>query len=279
MPHYQSGAGRKAHVHVSIKRIQRGRNHSYTINGMKAVGVTTALDKGFPKSALVAWAAKCAAEEASPLLIGGPAAVAEWMQDNNIHSELDAVNHLKTSHRRISTGAAVRGTKVHKLAERLTRNEEGIDFPEELRGHYESIVKFLRDWKVRPLLIEHVVGSYQWGYAGTFDLVAEVGDGRRILFDYKTGRSVWPETALQLAAYRYADAYVAPDGTEIPMREVGITEAKAVHVRADGYDVYPLATDGSVFKAFLHVLQVAKIDPVLPTWKGDAETPTWTRTY
>lgn len=266
-------------MHVSIKRIQRGRSHTYTINGHKAVGVTTALDKGFPKSALIAWAAKCAAEEAAPLLLSGTPAIKAWLANNDLTDETSVINYLKSAHRRISVGAATRGTKVHKLAERLTRREEDITFPEEYRGHYESIVKFLRDWKVRPLLIEHVVGSYQWGYAGTFDLVAEVADGRRILFDYKTGRSVWPETALQLAAYRYADAYVAPDGTEIPMKEVGITEAKAVHIRSDGYDVYPLLTDGSVFKAFLHVLQVAKTDPLLPTWKGEAERPSWLKTY
>jgi len=274
------GAGRKAHVHVSIKRIQRGRNHTYTINGHKAVGVTTAIGNGLPKPALLAWGPRLVAQEAAPILLGGPAAVAEWMEEHNIRTELDAINQLKGAPTRAKDGAAVRGTKVHAIAEQLTRREEDIAVPEELRGHVESVIKFLREWKVRPLLVEHVIGSYQWGYAGTFDLVAEVADGRRILFDYKTGASgVWPETALQLAAYRYADAYVAPDGTEIPMREVGITEAKAVWVRADGYDVIPLNTDGSVFKTFLHVLQVAKAVPTMAAWRGEMERPSWLKTF
>jgi hypothetical protein len=138
---------------------------------------------------------------------------------------------------------------------------------------------FIKEWRVRPLLVEHTVGSYRWGYAGTFDLIAELPDGRRVLFDYKTGKSgVWPETALQLAAYRYADAYVAPDGTEIPMKDVGVTEAKAVWVRADGYDVIPLNTDGHVFKVFLHVLQVAKAVDEMKSWKGDMERAPWMKT-
>ena len=264
-------------MHVSIQRIQRGRNHAYTINGHKAVGVTTAIDKGFPKSALIAWAAKCAAQEAAPLLGASLAHIEAWMSEHELDSTDKIVTYLSGAHRRISSGAAARGTKVHKLAERLTRRDPDIDIPEELRGHYESVTQFLRDWKVRPLLIEHTVGSYQWGYAGTFDLIAELPDGRRVLFDYKTGKSVWPETALQLAAYRYADAYVAPDGTEIPMKDVGVTEAKAVHIRADGYDVYPLVTDGAVFKVFLHVLQVAKAEPGL--WISEVERPPWMKTY
>lgn len=249
---------------MAIKRHQQGRNHAYTINGNRAVGVTTALSKGLPKPALMNWAAKCVAEEAVNL-------------DHDTREELRKqgpqvlIDYLKKAHIRIRDTAAVRGTKVHNIAEKLIKGYE-VDVPEELVGHVDSALKFLKDWKVRPLLTERTVGSYQWGFAGTFDLIGELPDGRRVLFDWKTGASgIWPETALQLAAYRYADAYLAPDGTEIPMKEVGITECKAVWIRADGYDVIPLVTDGAVFKAFLHILQVAKAVDVMPQWKGPAE--------
>lgn len=265
-------------MHVSIKRIQRGRSHAYTINGLNAVGVTTALNKGLPKPALVPWGARCVAEEAAPLIIH-PGQATAWLLKNKIADEKALVHHLKGAPSRISGAAAIRGTRVHKIAEQLVFGPDDYDVPEELRGHVESCVKFIKEWKIRPLLGERTIGSYQWGYAGTFDLIAELPDGRRVLFDYKTGSSgVWPETALQLAAYRHADAYVAPDGTEIPMREVGVTECKAVWVRADGYDVVPLNTDARVFKIFLHVLQVAKAIDVMPAWKGEMERPPWTKT-
>jgi hypothetical protein len=264
---------------MSIFRIQRGRNHSYTINGHKAVGVTTALSKGLPKPNLIPWAARCVAQEAAPLL-AWPGNAEDWLSEHQLHSEQQIVDYLKKAPDRIKEGAALRGTKVHKIAEKLVFGRDDVDVPQELQGHVESVIKFLEEWKIRPLLVENTIGSYQWGYAGTFDLIAELPDGRRVLFDYKTGQSgIWGETALQLSAYRYADAYVAQDGTEIPMREVGITEAKAVWVRADGYDVYPLNTDGHVFKVFLHVLQVAKNADLIGTWKADAERPPWTKTF
>lgn len=249
---------------MSIRRIQRGRNHGYTINGMKALGVTTAMSKGLPKPALMYWAAKCVAQEA-----------VDMMLDPTTRLDLDRqrlIDHLKRAPIRMRDDAAVRGTKVHHYAEQIMRGADSVEVPEELAGHVKSAIKFMDEWRVRPLLIERTIGSYRWGYAGTFDLVGELPDGRRVLFDYKTGASgIWPDTALQLAAYRHADAYVAEDGTEIPMREVGITEAKAVWVRADGYDVVPLNTDESVFKVFLHMFQVAKAMDVMDSWKGDME--------
>lgn len=262
---------------MPIKRIQRGRNHGYTINGNKAIGVTTALSKGLPKPNLLAWAARCAAEEAVQMMGYDDIGMDLWFTDQGVtdYNQRDKhlLNYLKNAHIRKRDHAAVRGTKVHAIAERLVLGDE-VEVPEELIGHVQSCAQFMTDWKVRPLLVENVVGSYQWGFAGTFDLVGELPDGRRVLFDYKTGASgIWPETALQLAAYRNADTYVASDGTEIPMKEVGITECKAVWVRADGYDVIPLNTDAAVFKAFLHILQVAKNVDHMGGWVGPAETP------
>jgi hypothetical protein len=257
---------------MAIKRIQRGRNHSYQINGQKAVGVTTAISKGLPKPALMFWAAKTTAEEALDLLSMNQLQRSLFYQDKNINGRADLLDYLKKSPIRQRDDAAVRGTKVHHLAEKLVFDQE-VEVPEEIVGHVESVAKFLDQWQVRPLLVEKTVGSYQWGYAGTFDMVGELPDGRRVLFDYKTGRSgIWADTALQLAAYRWADSYVADDGLEIPMKEVGIDECKAVWIRADGYDVIPLVTDGTVLKAFLHVLQVAKAVDVMDGWKGDSES-------
>lgn len=252
---------------MAIRRIQRGRNHGYTINGEKAWGVTTAMSKGLPKPALMFWAAKCVAEEAVEMLTA-----AENDTRWRFETDKELTDYLKKAPIRKRDDAAVRGTKVHHFAEKLMRGAADVEVPEELAAHVESAVRFMDEWKVRPLLIERTVGSYQWGYAGTFDLIGELPDGRRVLFDYKTGQSgIWPDTALQLAAYRHADAYVADDGTEIPLREVGVTESKAVWVRADGYDVVPLQTDEKVFKVFLHMLQVAKAIDGMELWLGDVE--------
>lgn len=247
-----------------IRRIQRGRNHSYTINGNKALGVTTALNKGLPKPNLITWAARCVAEEVADMDAFDLNALRSMGRDSMV-AALKAVPNQRRDN------AAVRGTKIHGYAEQVIAGED-VQVPDELVAHVQNVVKFLDEWKVRPLISECTIGSYAWGYAGTLDLVGELSDGRRVLFDYKTGASgIWPETALQLAAYRHADAYVAPDGTEVPLKILGISEAKAVWIRADGFDVVPVATDEAVHKVFLHILAVARAADRMSEWVGAPE--------
>jgi hypothetical protein len=251
---------------VSIKRINRGRNHSYVIDGEKAIGVTTAISEGFPKPALPYWAAKTVAQAVVDMHPDDLRAMVEELgRDAAVHA-------LKQAPWTQRDKAAARGTEVHHLAEKLITGVD-VDVPEPLIGHVESVVRFLDEWQVRPVLTELTVGNYTYNYAGTFDVIADLPDGRRVLFDYKTSSGVWPDVALQLAAYRHASHYVAADGTEIPMVEVGIDEAKVVHVRADGYDVVPFNTDRDVFAAFLNVLAVARARTRMDSWKGEVELP------
>lgn len=251
-----------------IKRINRGRSHSYTIDGVKATGVTTALSEGLPKPQLTYWAARVVAETVADM----PAQDLETLREMGRDAMVAA---LKAAPNQQRDNAAVRGTKVHNLAEQLVYGHE-ITVPDELLGHVESAARFMDAWKIKPILVERPVASYQWMYAGTFDIVAELPDGQRILFDYKTSASgIWPDTALQLAAYRWADFYLAEDGTtETPMAEVDITDCKAVWLRADGYDVIPLTTSKTVHTAFLHTLAVARFRKDMDAWKGEAEQPT-----
>jgi hypothetical protein len=100
-----------------------------------------------------------------------------------------------------------------------------------------------------------MVLSRQWRYAGTLDLLAHVG-GETWLVDWKTGASgVWPETALQLAAYAHAETIVR-NGKEQPLPP--IVRAVAVWLRADGYDVHPVDVSDETFRAFLYAQQVAR---------------------
>jgi len=67
------------------------------------------------------------------------------------------------------------------------------------------------DWsrsvELLPLRSEMVVFSHKHRYAGTMDLLAWImraGKRELVLIDFKTGKAVWPESFLQLAAYREA---------------------------------------------------------------------------
>lgn len=255
---------------VTFKKVKRGRIHTYVDeHGTKIKSVTQLISEGFPKPALTSWAARCAAERAVDMS-------ADQWSDLRSQGRDAAVKAIKGAYVDMRDAAAARGTTVHNIAEKVMRGEV-VEVPEAVAGHVESALQFMKDWQLRPVLIERPVISRTWSYAGTFDLIADVPDGRRILFDYKTGASgIWPDTALQLAAYRFADHYLGTDDeTEIPMKEVGITHVRAVWVRADGYDVIPLRADEQVFKAFLHVASVARFIPVMPAWKAESERPSF----
>src|SRR5690606_28484515 len=119
--------------------------------------------------------------------------------------------------------AAVRGTAVHDLAERVIHGEE-VEVPEHLAGYVEGYVRFLDEFDVEPLLTERSVGNRAHWYAGRFDAIVRIPRWREGvgLLDLKTSTGVYGETSLQNAAYAAAEFYVEdghPD-VEIPMPEI-----------------------------------------------------------
>lgn len=242
---------------MSIKRVNRGKGHYYidTETGERIPGVTSITGDGVPKPALINWSATATAEYAvdhwDELAKLGPAA---------------KLSKLGKARYEVRDAAANRGTQVHALAERLVHGEQ-VTVPDELAGHVQSYVAFLDEFDVQPVLVEKSVYSSAHRYCGTFDLIADIidpidGDRRRALLDIKTNRSgVFGETALQLAAYRYADVWVNEDPDEDEPAEDVMPEVDftgVVWVRADGYDLVPVEAGEAQHRAFLYVQQVAQ---------------------
>jgi hypothetical protein len=225
-----------------VKRINRGRGHSYLIDGRPAVGVTTAMGV-LGKPALINWAANITAAYA----------VDHWDQ-LTAEPPSKRLDILKRARYADVDQASRRGTDVHALAEKLVQGGE-VDVPDELAGHVESTVKFLNEWEPEPILTETVVAHLHWRYCGTADGVFRLRDGSVMIYDWKTSRSgLYAESALQLAAYAHAEVYLDNDGVEQPMSALGIAGGLGVHIRSDGYDVYRLDISDAVFKDFLHCL-------------------------
>lgn len=247
---------------MSIQRIDRGRGHSYRIDGERADGVTTLIGDGLAKPALINWAANTTANYA----------VDRW-EELTALAVSERLERLKRARYDDLDRAARRGTEVHALAEKLVAGTE-VNVPDELAGHVESYVRFLDDFEPEPLLVEAVVASRKWRYAGTLDLVARIR-GEVWILDVKTTRSgIFPDVALQIAAYRHAELYITAGGAaEWPMDSLGITRSGAIHVRADGYDLVPLDTSEAVFKDFLHVAWVARMTKRMDAWRGDVVQP------
>lgn len=226
------------------RRVDRGRGHSYFLDGDSAVGVTKILDDGVPKPALVGWAANTTAD----------AAVDHWDELVEMKPS-ERLAFLKRARWEVKDAAARRGSEVHRYAHLLAAGEEP-EIPEELLGHVDAYLRFAEEWRPQELVVEAIVGNRRWGYMGTLDVIAQLADGRVWLLDWKTGgKGVYRESALQLAAYRNAE-FLLRDDAEEPMATIDATGA--VWLRADGYDLVPLETGPDVFKTFLYALQVAK---------------------
>lgn len=255
---------------MAITRREYGKGHSYYVDGAKYDGVTTLIGEGVPKPALIKWAAKSVATYVADATPDALATLRDLGRDGMI----DALKGVPYSQ---SSAAAVKGTDVHTLAEQLANGAE-VEVPEHLAGYVESCVKFLDEYQVKPIATEAVVCHRRWRYAGTTDLFADItlpdGTVVRACLDWKTGASgVWPEAALQLSAYRWAEVYVDKDGTEQSVADLGITAAYAVWLRADGYDLIPLDTSEDVFKAFTHIAYVARQLRTSRGWVGAAIQP------
>lgn len=232
-------------------------NHQYRLDGKWVPGVTTILGV-VNKPALPKWAAS---------------AVAEYVADNR-----EAVEHLYAAGRgpmvaalketpwQKRDDAADRGTTFHDFAERILRGEE-VDVPESQVPLVENAIAFMEDYDIRPLALEAACGSREHQYAGTVDMFADSNIGRAV-WDWKSGKRIYPEYAFQLNAYAFAEFH-GLNGDEQPIPE-GIEAAYGVHIRADGYDVVPLAFGRSVFEEFLTIRKTFDINKRA---QGDWKTP------
>jgi hypothetical protein len=147
--------------------------------------------------------------------------------------------------------AAARGTTLHDIADQIVRGQE-VDVPDSLVPVVESAVRFMEDWHIEPILTETAVGSREHWYAGTLDLVADSNRAPRAIYDWKSGKAIYTGAAWQLNAYGHAEFH-GLDGHEHPVSELGIEAAYGVHIRPDGYDVYPLRYGPDIFAEWLTI--------------------------
>jgi hypothetical protein len=231
-----------------LERRNYGRGHGYKIDGQKVLGVTTALQV-IAKPALIDWAARTTAE----------AAVDRWDELTEL-SPTQRLKELNEARWHVNREAIARGNDIHAIGEKM-RDGAPVDVPDHLIGPADAYARFLDTWGLEFLGAEAPCCNPDIGYAGTLDGVAwtpKLNDGQPIMLDIKTGKGVFPETALQLAAYARCQLW-QPDGkeSEQPMPEVaGLYVA---HVLADDVRMVPILDDiDKLFLRFRWALALAR---------------------
>lgn len=238
-------------------------NHTYRLDGKPVPGVTGIL-KVLDKPALMKWAASTVAE-----FVANQPSLVDLMAEHGGPGPLRAYLKEIPWQRRDDAGA--RGNVLHDHAEALLHGHE-VDVAEQDAPVMESALEFMEDWHIEPLLIETPVASREHWYAGTLDLIAKyrhpvTGIEGTAIWDWKSGKAIYPEYAMQLCAYAFAE-FSGLNGDESPLPK---TDASfGVHIRSDGYDVHPFEFGPQVYEEFVAIRRVAEI---VKRMRGDWKRP------
>lgn len=175
------------------------------------------------------------------------------------------------------------GSQAHDLFERMIRGQYIGTVHPDMRAYQRHFADFLD--AVQPELVraEDVAWSDTHQYAGSFDGILRVklddngrldpkGDPALVIADWKTGKSTYPDVALQMSAYAHADEIVAPDGTREAMPV--FDGAVVLHITPDECEFLPVRIDKEdVFAQFLYLRETFRWDKeVSKTVLGD---PIW----
>ena len=233
--------------------ITRSADHRYTYEGVTYPGVTSilgVLDKSGP---LMSWAARQTAEAA--------VALADDFGDNRTDSlrrMIDTVGREGTIKALTSRSswqrdeAAALGTEVHRLADMVVNSKPTPAMTDTVRKRVLAYVDWWTSsgWVLRLSEAMVILPDEACGFGGTFDLLARDRDGRTILADIKTGKAVYHEAVLQMAAYGMAKLVQPAEQDKVypmpsPDRYV------ILHVTADGVREVEVAIGTPERMAFL----------------------------
>lgn len=256
------------------------------------MSVTTIIDLGIPKPALIGWAAKetaIAAVEKIKSVFAILNDVPEGLTGAELKAAREsqretAIDLLKGARFKKNKEAKLTGSKIHEGIEayKLGRPFPGV--PATLADYWGAFERMLVQQEPVFLQTEANVYNRTRRYAGTLDTIGvwphleetfterglNIEDyypkpwkderGPVLVNDYKTGKGpkkggVWPETALQLSGYRNGEFIAGPEGKEWPMPETD--GALAIHLQPGWYELVPVDTGPAVFAHFLHAYETA----------------------
>lgn len=232
----------------------RDRSGYYATPRGKFMSVTTILSNGVPKPQLIPWTARMVAERA----VQG---IPRLSRVRGQQAREEAFEWLRTAADATRDAAASLGSAIHHAVEATVLGTPMPEPDEQHRPFLDAFTQFCADWQPAWEATEMVVAHPEHAWAGTGDWWARIPELGNVMVigDYKSGKSVWGDAALQMAAYRRATVGWLKDGTEVvpPLAE----RAVVVHLRPDtherGYALIPMDTGDAVYDVFRSVQAVA----------------------
>lgn len=232
---------------MPIENVYKGSAPDYerwyrnTETGAEQPGVSAIVDM-LPKPALTKWGAKMAAEYA----------IEHRDEVDELLSEKDgkrlAIDRVKNASSRYASKAANEGTQVHTYTEMIARavmngeKPKADKVPMDMFPYLKSYVRFLKEFDVKPVLLETAIWNDTIGYAGRLDMACQLRtvDDATVIVDTKSGASgVWESVSIQQTAYRYAEQYYDEEADCFkPMPEIARTYA--LWLRPEGYALIPV---------------------------------------
>jgi hypothetical protein len=238
------------------------KSHRYKLDGQWVPGVTTILGV-LDKPAIPKWAAGMVAEYVADHPDG-----VETLRGLGRGPMVQALKGIPWQKR---DDAGTRGNVLHDYAEELLHGRE-VEVADEHIPVMEHALAFMDEWHIEPLLIEAPCASREHRWAGTLDLIARyrhpvTGHEGVGIFDWKSGKALYPEYAWQLNAYAHAE-FCGLDGNEAPLPTCDA--AFGVQIRSDGYDVAPFEFGPHVYDEFTTIRRTYDL---VKRGRGDWKVP------
>jgi hypothetical protein len=266
--------------------------YAHHATGKRLRSVTTVIEGGVPKPSLIFWAAGLcvdAAIEALPQLVAASRfpdqllELSRWLKRAHTQAKEERGDVGSVVHKIIE--CHILGSRCPSRSTSPTPGSPSggsASTTRRSRRSRSTSWRSWRDWQVEFTASEMVVANPDDGYAGTLDFIAvspliaaalraagfNVADDEGILGDTKSGgeldrltsakhyHGVYPEAGLQMSAYKHAKvAWLKQTGDEVPMPAtacVGIV----LHLRPEGYRIYPARCDEQVYRYFRHAQMV-----------------------
>jgi hypothetical protein len=214
----------------------------YYHDGKRYPSVTSIIKGGIPTPSLETW-------KRNQLIIKAA--------DNRKYlatlTKAKAIEFLKEEDDTVRGAAADFGSGIHSFIEASIKGWALPDLDEDSARVIDQFKRFSSEYQPIWLDSEFACFSDRFGYAGTADALVSIA-GTEYILDFKTGKRVYPEVALQLSAYDNSDFIRSKEGATRGVKRLG--KGLALQLRQDMYELSEIDIGKSTFDTFLSALDI-----------------------